>query len=101
MNSSCLLIPGMATTAKLSANSFIASGVASQSISFSAAAIFLVVFLMPLASRAQPLGRKHDVDRRTGLLGRHGTVFERDADRKFARPGLLAGLRPGVRVDAD
>src|SRR6266542_6506351 len=54
MKSSGLAIPGIATTAKFLEKSSIAAGVASQSISLRAASTFLVVFMMPEASRSQP-----------------------------------------------
>src|SRR5215471_20559078 len=47
-------MPGIATTAKFLEKSAIASGVASQSISLRAASTFLVVFMIPEASRSQP-----------------------------------------------
>src|SRR2546426_645811 len=54
MKSSGLAMPGIATTAKFFKKRAIASGVASQSISLRAASTFLVVFMMPEASRSQP-----------------------------------------------
>src|SRR6202008_1698269 len=47
-------MPGIATTAKFLEKSSIACGVASQSMSLRAASTFLVVFMIPEASRSHP-----------------------------------------------